>query len=273
MMLLGAFSLHAQGIVMPFLAIDRNPVTLAMGGTRITDGLYNSAAIPFTNNDISLSYQHWAPKTAKASHINLAGIYNIKGKIGISARAALQLADPVNDYTPKEYIAGIGVGYAFTKNLSAGVNFRYAAQQLYTDISYHAFSADIFLLYRWKTLMVSAGIASIGPSVKSGENSYPLPASIKAGASYTLPFGLRLAGDFDYYVSGGLGTALGLQYGWQDTLFARAGYHYGFQKAPVPSFLSLGIGAKFFGFHIDLCYMTASKTLNNTLTLGLGYAF
>ena len=272
-MLFGTVSLQAQGVVMPFLTIDRNPVTAALGSARITDGLYNPAAVPFTGSDIFLSYQNWAPQTSKATHINLAGNYRIKDKFGLSAKAAFQMADPVNQFTPKEFIVSVGAGYAFTSHLSAGVNLSYVNQQLYTDLSFNAFSADVFLLYRWKDLKVSGGITSIGPSVKSGEMNYPLPASIKLGGSYSLPFGLSFAGDFDYFVSGGIGAALGIQYAWQDMLFARAGYHYGTEKAPLPPYLSLGIGAKFYGFHIDICYMTASKSLGNTLTLGIGYAF
>ena len=56
-------------------------------------------------------------------------------------------------------------------------------------------------------------------------------------------------------------------------VFVRAGAHIGTGRSPLPTYLSLGAGAKFSGFHFDLCFMTLNEAIGNTLAIGLGYAF
>lgn len=280
-----AFSAWSQGgasVAMPFLAIDRSAVTVAMGGARITNGVFNPAAIPFEGSDVQVSYQLWSPGTAKASHINVLSGIKI-GKLGLSVHGSYQAGEPYTlfdisgkasgSFTPNDIFFGIGAGYAFTSFLSAGVKFNYAKQILSSNASYSAFAADIFLMYKTGGLKVSAGVTNLGTPVKSGEFSYPLPASAKLGASYTLPFGLGFAADFDYYFAGGVGVAAGAKYAWNEKLFVRAGYHFETSNSPLPSFASVGLGCKFFGIHLDISYLLASRALANTLTVGLGYSF
>ena len=35
-----------------------------------------------------------------------------------------------------------------------------------------------------------------------------------------------------------------------------------------PSYLALGLGVKFLGIHLDVSYLTASKALGNSVTIG-----
>ena len=96
------------------------------------------------------------------------------------------------------------------------------------------------------------------------------------GLGYDLAFGtsaLRFAADADVFFTGGVGAALGAQYGWNDMVFARAGFHLGTGKAPLPTYASVGLGVKFVGVHLDVSYLLASKVLGNTLCVGIGYAF
>ncbi|MBP5483551.1 MAG: hypothetical protein J6X99_04770 [Bacteroidales bacterium] len=260
-------------VPMPYLAIDRNQITAAIGGARATDALFNPAAIPFTGSDIALSYQNWAPSVAKASHVNLLAGIKLGKRVGLSIKAAGQFGAQYDSFTPYDLFFGAGVGFAFTDFLSAGVNLAYTSEKLARDLSFSAFAADAFLLLRFSDLKVSAGVCSVGTPVKSGNRSYPLPSSAKIGASYSLPFGLSFSADGDFFFNGGIGAAVGAQYGWDDMLFVRVGYHYGSDKAPVGPYLSLGAGVKFVGFHLDFCYMTASQALNGTWGLGVGFAF
>jgi len=260
-------------VPMPYLAIDRNQITAAMGGARATDALFNPAAIPFTGSDIALSYQSWSSAGNKASHVNLLGGIKIGKRVGLSVKAVGQFGAQYDSFTPYDLIFGAGVGVAFTDYLSAGVNLAFTSEKLTRDISFNAFAADIFLLLRFSAFKVSAGVCSLGTPVKSGNRSYPLPSSAKLGASYSLPFGLSFSADGDYFFNGGLGLAVGAQYAWDNMLFVRIGYHYGSEKAAIGSYLSLGAGFKFAGFHLDFCYMTASQALNGTWGLGVGYTF
>ena len=277
------FGQDGTSVAMPFLAIDRSAATGAMGGARITDGMFNPAAVPFTGSDIQLSYQLWSPGTAKASHINVLSGVKIGKSLGVSVHGAYQAGEPYSlfdasgkagdSFRPSDLLLGIGAGYAFTSFLSAGINLNFARQTLSPSSAYSAFAADVFLMYKYKGLKAAAGVANLGTPVKSGDYSFPIPSSAKLGASYTLPFGLGFAADFDYYFAGGVGVAAGAQYAWNDMIFARAGYHFESGKSPLPSYASVGLGAKFYGVHLDVSYFLASASLANTLTIGLGYSF
>jgi len=56
-------------------------------------------------------------------------------------------------------------------------------------------------------------------------------------------------------------------------VFVRAGYHLGTDKAPLPSFATVGAGFKYAGFSLNVAYLTANNIIGNTLTFGLGVTF
>ena len=155
---------------------------------------------------------------------------------------------------------------------------RYASQKLSTDNSYSAVSADIFLTYRLSELNITAGVSSIGSSVKSvAGDSFSLPVSATIGADWSKTFsethGIRIAADADYFFSGNVTVAAGAEYSFKNMAFARAGYHFGTKDAVLPSFATVGLGVRFFGVSLDIAYLTANGVLGNTLTFGLGYRF
>ena len=212
-----AMAQEASSMAMPFLSIDRNAATAALGGARVTSALYNPAALPFSGSDTQLSYQLWAPQSAKANHINLLSAFRTGEKFGFSVKLAYQMATPYNiidkngksgaAFTPADLIIGAGVGFAFNRFLSLGLQVCYTDQKLGENINASAIAADLFLLYKTGGLKASAGVSRLGTPVKSGNYSYSLPASAKAGASYGFPFGLSLSADFDYYFTGGMGLS------------------------------------------------------------------
>mgnify|MGYP002624695215 CR=1 FL=1 len=268
----------------PFLAVDRDAVTGAMGGAQSLSPLCNPAVIPFSGSDVQVGLQRWAPATTKATHINALSGIKLGARLGLSVTAVYQMGEPyaITDasgketgvFKPSDFVAGIGMGYAFTDFLSAGVNVKIASQTLAAGSSVGAVAADAFVAFSNGGLQATAGVTSLGSSVKdSQENSYALPSSAKLGIGYSLPVGLAFRADADYFFAGGFGAGAGVQYAWKDMVFVRAGYHLGSGNAPIPSFLSLGAGFKFASFHVDLTCLMASEALGGTLQIGLGYAF
>jgi len=278
----GVFAQNA----LPFMRINRDPVTSALGGAQVTSGLYNPAATPFTGSDVVLSFQNWAPTSTKASHVNLLGGVKLGEKLGLTVLAAYQMGEEFQtmdasgntgaSFRPSDVLIGLGGGFAFTDALSAGVNLKFVNSAYASGLSGSAFAADLYVMYAAANLKLSGGVSSLGGAVKSGSNSYALPTSITAGAGYDLAFGtsaVKVMADFDYFFAGGVSAALGAQYGWNDMVFVRAGGHLGVKNVPVPSYVSFGLGAKFAGFHADVSMLVASKTVGNSLNLGIGYCF
>lgn len=286
----------AQEESLPFVRIGRDPVAGAMGfagAANSSETAYSSfrnvSVIPLSENRLSagFSYQNWAPDGVKSSNMNLGASFKA-GRFGFAIGGAYQAGDEYSivdatgaskgTFKPNDLLVNGGVAFGILDDLSAGVNVRYASQKLTSEDSYSAVCADVFLTYRLSGLNVTAGVSSLGSSVKSASgDSFSLPASATIGADWTGTFseshGVRVAADVDYFFSGNLTVAAGAQYSFKDMVFARAGYHFGTKNAVLPSFATVGLGVKFFGVSVDVAYLTANEALGNTLTVGLGYRF
>ena len=284
--LLPAAAFAQESPALPFLRIDRSAVTSAMGGAEALSPLYNPAAVPFRGSDVAVSYQNWAPAGAKSTNLNLLGGFRAGKRLGINVLAAYQqgveyiifdnTGNGKSTYAPSDLLVGAGLGFAITDFLSVGVNVKFAQSSVASDVNYNALAGDAFFLFSKKGFSATVGVASLGTPVKSGSESYSLPASAKVGLGYDARFGTSavfVAADTDVFFWGGLGAGLGAQYAWNDMVFLRAGFHLGTGHAPLPTYASVGLGVKFAGLHVDASYLLANKALGNTLCVGLGYAF
>ena len=275
-----------ESLALPFIRIDRSAVTSAMGGAQALSPLYNPAAVPFRGSDVAFSFQRWAPGAVTSTNMNLMGGFKIGRRLGIHVVGAYQngteytLYDDTGSgkstFAPSDLLVGAGVGFAITEFLSLGANVKFVHSSVAPESNYSAVAGDAFILFSMKGFSAVAGVASLGTPVKSGDKTFGLPASAKVGVGYDLAMGtsaLRFAADADVFFTGGVGAALGAQYGWNDMVFARAGFHLGTGNAPLPTYASVGLGVKFVGVHLDASYLFASKALGNTLCIGIGYAF
>lgn len=267
---------------MPFMEIDRNPSTLSMGGTNVGSQFYNPAASALSGSAAMISFQSWSPSAAPANHLNLFGSAKIDQKLGILLSGAYQLGNsytPINSsgvssdpFSPSELLLGLGAGYAITELLSVGATVKFARQVMEAASSNNGMAIDVMAMYHLGALNIAGGVTSLGPAIKGKKASWPLPTAVKAGVDYFLSIGVLLSAQADVYLSSGLGLSVGAQYSYKDFLFARAGYHLGTGKAPVPSFASVGLGACFARFSVDISFLTASDVLGNTLSLGVSYS-
>lgn len=285
---LGLCTLAAQAQnALTFSRIDRDPVlagtagaSVASTGTMAWSAFHNAAVIPFVASefDAAVSYQFWSPQMAKASHVNAGLAYRFKGKAGLSLGFAYQGGEKFDDFVPKDLLACVGFGIGLGDKFSLGVNARFASQMLAQDISFTGFSGDVSLLFHAAdALNLLAGVGTLGTSVVSSSGTkFPQPAFGQLGVDYTFALGKEMALKADacaeYYFSGSFAAAAGLQFDWT-FLSARAGYRFATEGCVLPSHLALGLGARFGGFRVDVSYLTASTSLGNTLTAGLGYSF
>ena len=215
----------AGDYALPFVRIVRDPVSASMGFAGVASGsetayssFRNSSVIPLSGDRFStgFSYQNWAPDGVKTSNMNFGAAFKA-GRFGFAVGGAYQMGEeymttdasgnPKGTFSPNDMIVNGGVGLRILDNLSAGANVRYASQKLSDDNSYSAIAADFFLTYRLSDLNITAGVSSIGSSVKSDSgDSFSLPASATIGADWARQFsdshGLRLAVDVDCLFSG-----------------------------------------------------------------------
>lgn len=250
--------------------------------------LSNAAAVPLSGKtlDTEFIYQQWAPDLSQSNCFGVAGSYRF-GKLGFSlagvTRSGEKITDamdengaPLDDFTPKDIILGLGFGYRPLEWLSAGVSLGFQQRKLYEGETLSAFSASVFVMGQYKGLSAALGVSDFGTQTSSGDK-YDLPTSVTLGIDYAHAFNekhsLCADLDFDYYFDGGLTLAIGAEYSFRELLFVRGGYHYGSDDALLPSFATLGLGFRFKGIKISGACLLGSDYLDGTMTLGLGYQF
>lgn len=282
--LIASISVWAQS-AMPFVRIDRDPVSLSMGGSQIVSPLYNPASASQNNcSEATISYSLWSPENFNQNLINAMGY--IKAGSNMSVGFALNydilpsyyLTDSAGNesdktFAPSNLIASAGIGYNINPHFSVGGTIHFALQKNTEKNTYNSVFADIIANYITGNLTVSAGILSIGGKVGG---TYSLPSSVTSGAVYKIELGkntLNADMELDYFISGGLSSSIGAEYCFGNKYYARAGFHYSTDKSPIPTFLSLGAGINISKISINIAYITANSIIGNSLSIGLGYSF
>ncbi len=282
-----------NGAAFSFSRIDRSPASSAMAGATLTNtdnlawgAFANPSLAPFSSakTAIDFSFQSWMPSFSAGSNFTLGTGFNF-GRLGLSVGGSYlggSSYDIISDtgvktgtFTPNDLQFGAGLGFLITDGLSVGANFKYFSSTLTAKDSYSGFGASAFVSWHKDAFTASAGIMDIGPAVEgSGKASYSLPTSVAASASYVLGNETnRVLAELDahYFLAGGFSATLGAEYAWNDTVFARAGYCLS-SSAPLPSYASVGAGAKFKGVKLNVSYLLG-ETVGGSLLLGIEIDF
>ena len=285
-----SFALCASAQAVPSLLIGSDPVAFSTGGAvlaRPADAFAldnNAAAMALSAGtfDVAATYGKWAPKTADNMVVGLGTFYKVNDKLALGLSGRVLRDQPYDiasaggqvtgSFIPMDVVAGLGLSYAVMDGLSLGVSARMVSSSIAADMKGTSFAADITAMYAQDAFSAALGVCNLGSPMSYGGASYALPMLVKAGGAYAAA-GLTASAEVDYLFSGALMAGLGLEYGIEDIVFLRGGFHYGDNAKAIPTYASLGLGVKYAGAHIDLAFLTASKTIGNSLMLCLGYAF
>lgn len=281
---------------MGFALVARSPEAAGMGfggaaslGTPAWAAFTNPAALPFSGKTLSagLSYQSLSPQNAGSDNF-AAGVSGKLGKVSLSVGLAYGLGEEITGYDatgvstgtfrPSDSEVAIGIGYAFSQRLSAGLNVKYLGTSLSEDADYAAGAADAFILGRFGDFTATAGVSNVGGTIKGADGAdYDLPTSATMAGSFARSFGeahtLELLMDGELYFSGAFAAAVGAQYSLYGTLCLRAGYHAATDDAALPSFATVGLGLNFLNFSLNAAYLFGNDDLTDSFTIGIGYAF
>lgn len=272
-----------------FLQIPQDPAIAGLAGA----GVAMQSVNPLENNmadaalgqktlQVSASYALWQPKINQYGLLGASAMYRVIPKLSV-ALSVKGFLSPEYDiltangqksgsFKPMDLSFAAGAAYQLNENMSAGVAARFIVSSLGESLKGSTAAFDLSFKYASESLQAGLVVSNLGGKIKYGEASYSLPMTAKAGAAYTIS-GFTASLEGDYVLGGGLMAGLGLQYAYNDMLFARAGYHYGASDKVLPSHAALGIGAKFAGIQLDVTYLLASSTLGGTLAFGIGYSF
>lgn len=290
-------SAFAQGTAMDFIRADRNPETLGLAGAGYVSfkagtalaAFGNPAIVPYsTELDYAVAGVFGLAPSGDSRALVYGGGGSVRfGSFGVSAgylgtsypeiALSSEGGGASGHANPKNMMAVIGLSYGIGEHLSIGATGRYATETLDAKTTLSSFSADVIAMYSINSLRVAAGVAGLGPKVKSVSNrTYSLPSSAKLAAAYRLGFGdfaTEFLADADYYFSGNVSVAGGLQGSYMNMFFLRTGYRYSsskgdFASAPVPSMFTVGAGVKLYGITFDAAYVVGGPVM-----FGLGYNF
>lgn len=291
-LLLASVTAGAQAL--PFTAVNHDPVSMAKGGTYLTEtssSAYsvsgNPAAAPFSSKrlDVAAGYTMWQPSALKSDVIGATGTFVLKEKIGVSLgmsygmNPSYDITDAsglvTGSFTPSDLQIGAGISWRFLPFLSVGANVGYASSTLAESKSYGAVNADVYAMAKFGGLKAAAGMKGLGTAVKSASGaSFSLPMAAVAGVGYEMELGEKSRVDVnldaEYYIEDGIAVAAGASYTFSKMATLRAGYRYG-GNTVLPSYASVGAGFSLFGASIDVAYLIAGKTspMANTLCVGV----
>ena len=232
-----------------------------------------------------VSYGSWQPKAASDKILGASASVRL-GKLGVAleyknfAQPAYEVtgitgsvSQVTPSFTPKESSFALGIGYRILDCLSAAVTVRSTSSVLASDAKASVFGVDVSAMYASDALQAGLAVCNLGGKVNYGESDYKQPALLKAGAAYEVVEGLKAAAEFAYLFEGAFGASLGAEYCYADIVSARAGYHLGSKDKGLPSYASIGLGAKYFGIGLNLSYLLASDTIGGSFLAGLSYSF
>ena len=294
-LLLPVPALWAQGAeALPFTQVERDPVNAALAGagsayagSAAVKAFSGAALLPFTEGklDASLGYRHWA--LDKSHQADAAVAFRVTPSLVLGAGYSFSAGrsyDWLGEYgqsletiRPVSHLLTLAAGLGLGEQWSVGVNLRYAVAK--ADGRQSGFSGDVSAAWQpLPSLRLMAAVATLGTAVVSEDGTrFNQPAHAKVGADWTWApakdHALDVMASADVFFSGQAGGALGVQYGWKNMVFVRAGGRLASAGCVVPSHVGMGLGVRLHGFRLDVSYLTASKALGNTLSVGLGYNF
>lgn len=278
--------------VLPSLLVNSDPQAMGAAGISVLgsqayalQGYAASTVFMEGTGSAGVSYGSWQPKAASDKILGASASVRM-GKLGVAleyknfAQPAYEVtgitgsvSQVTPSFTPKESSFALGIGYRILENLSAAVTVRSTSSVLASDAKASVFGVDVSAMYASDALQAGLAVCNLGGKVNYGESDYKQPALLKAGAAYEVIEGLKAAAEFAYLFEGAFGASLGAEYCYADIVSARAGYHLGSKDKGLPSYASIGLGAKYFGIGLNLSYLLASDTIGGSFLAGLSYSF
>lgn len=282
-----AYAGTPDGTAMSFAVIPHTAETLSSGASSMSSFM---ASVPMSSETLSASafWQSWSPsyvsetfmgasaslKAGENLGVRVSGVYGVNPEYDVYTDAGVANGK----FAPVDLQIGVGAAYKLLPFLSVGAEAKMLKSTLTGTDSYSAMALDISALADFNVVRVAAGMNNAGGKVKSKMGSaFSLPSSLFAAAASSMTFAdkheVSASMQLDYYLSGAVAAGAGCRYEWNHMASLCAGYHFGAEGAPLPSFFSAGIGCCIAGVKFGATYLMASETLAGSMLMSVGYAF
>ena len=229
----------------------------------------------------AVSYGQWTPASLKYGALQAGGFFAPSENLGIrldyrnNMFSAFETIDangnPGGTVKPSEQRILAGASLRLAGKFFIDVNAKYLMADM-GSAKASCFGGDLGLSLHESGMTVGLKLADLGTEYSFGQNAYSLPMRVQAGGSYALSFAevhsLTLGADLGYILPEeyhSFMAAAGLEYAFNQMIFARAGYRYA--SAVAPSFASFGLGFAFKGIGLDAAYLLSKPGNAWTVTL------
>ena len=282
MAILPAMAAGEGTVALPFLRINQDPASAAMGDVALRNNAASDVWLP-GHGAAGLSWQQWTPDASR--FLSAGGYGRFAGRFAVRAGFSKQSETPydlyddnaqaIGSFTPGSFQAGAGLSVRITDQWSAGIQGLYARRQLAAESQLGAFAANAAVMGVFGSISLAGGIQALGSSVQAASgDKFPLPTSLFLTSGYQATFGeqhaLLAALEAEYYLYGAPSVSAGLEYSWKQMIQVRAGYHYG---GLIPSHASAGLGLDIHGVCLQFTYLAGAGSIGGSMLIGAGYRF
>ena len=261
--------------------------TAAAGGAEAT--FWNPALLSSENNNsVTFAHTEWLEDI----RIEFLGYSFGKGNLnfGISINSntvsdiekrSNPVVTPEGYFSAGDFFIGLSAACKLKENLKIGITGKYLYQKIYIeDASGYAFDIGAGYDMPGINLKLGAVIKNIGSVNALKDEKTPLPSLYRIGAVYTLPelgenISLLFSTDIEKLFDSGIGSLLdyftyhGIEAGYKEKMFLRAGYQSGFEARGV----SFGLGVKIKKYSFDYGFQPFSFQMGSTHRLSFLYNF
>ncbi len=188
-------------------------------------------------------------------------------------REDVPTAVPLGMFSAYDVAVAVGFSRYIVPNLSAGIALKPVYQKI-DEESAHGLAVDlgIYHISRISGVKFAAVIANVGAPMKFISESYALPRMLKVGGSYErrVPSArgdILFVLDIVFPNDGDVRQHAGVEYGYDDLLFLRAGYKAGYDSHGA----SFGMGVRYRKLNLDYAVLLIRNDLGDSHRISLAF--
>ena len=218
-----------------FVQLPSEPVGRSLGGAHLAtvNGpeaiAWNPAGLAEGPSAFALSHATWTAQTAwewgaitlpvgRGAFALACGFFRSGGLEGFTADGA-----PTGDFTPTQLCAAVGYGLPLSERWSAGVALEGAYESDGVAQTRRALAVDAGLQVNLGRVALGLAALHLGPPIEADGARFPLPSTIRLGATLLASRALDLHAALEYRSQEAIGLRLGCEWTPIDALHLLAG--------------------------------------------------
>jgi len=262
-----------------YIGLGARPAGLGGAYTALASGAvatyWNPAGVAgISSNELLLSHFSWYQDLSLEQG---CGAFRLSDQMGLALTVTYLNYGQINDYDASgnivgdlsvyDWSAGLTLGYTVSDNVAFGITGKVISQQL-DQYSATVLAADLGIQTHFDRVSVAAMVANVGGKMKFNTVEEDLPTYGRFGVAVRpLDQSLVLALDYEKDFHGSSLIRQGVEYGYDNRYFLRAGVEYQPDQTnwSVSDGLSLGAGLRYAPLQFDYAFTPGGTFVNDDL--------